>query len=126
MLISRVGQRQDKPLILNTLMLASLILVCACLALSGQVAASELGNSAKGKIYAEEVCAKCHSVTADQHMSPRAGATAFQAIADTPGMTRTALIVFFRTPHRSMPNLIIAGEDADNIIAYILSLKGKK
>ena len=40
-------------------------------------------------------------------------------------MNRRALIVFFRTPHKNMPNLVIQGDEADDIIAYILSLKSK-
>ena len=33
------------------------------------------------------------------------------------------LRVFLRTPHRDMPNFILAEEETDNIIAYIHSLK---
>ena len=29
-----------------------------------------------------------------------------------------------QTSHKEMPNLVIKGDDAQNIIAYILSLKG--
>jgi hypothetical protein len=38
-------------------------------------------------------------------------------------MTATALMVALRTSHQSMPNIIVHGRDAENIIAYILSLK---
>ncbi len=38
-------------------------------------------------------------------------------------MTSAALTVALQTPHRMMPNLVIKGDDALNIIAYILSLK---
>jgi hypothetical protein len=38
-------------------------------------------------------------------------------------MTSTALTVALQTSHRTMPNLVIKGDDAMNIIAYILSLK---
>ncbi|MGI9423199.1 MAG: c-type cytochrome [Hyphomicrobiaceae bacterium] len=85
--------------------------------------AQTLGDVAKGREYAQSVCAACHNVLPGGKTSPIAAATPFQAIADTSGMTGTALTVFFRTPHKSMPNLIIAGDNADNIIAYILSLK---
>ena len=40
-----------------------------------------------------------------------------------PSTTALALNVFLRSNHRTMPNLIIAPDDADRIIAYILSLK---
>ena len=59
-------------------------------------------------------------------MSPVDAATPFQVIANTGGMTRTALYVFFRTPHTTMPNLVVQGDDLDNVIAYILSLKTAK
>jgi hypothetical protein len=38
-------------------------------------------------------------------------------------MTGTALAVWFRTPHPTMPNFIFAPADRDNLIAYILSLR---
>jgi hypothetical protein len=38
-------------------------------------------------------------------------------------MTSAALTVALQTSHRSMPNFVIKGHDAQNIIAYILSLK---
>lgn len=83
------------------------------------------GDVAKGLAYASAQCASCHSVLPLQTVSPVAGAPPFKAIADTRGMTETALVVWFRTPHPTMPNLIIAGEDMDNVIAYIISLKSK-
>ena len=59
-------------------------------------------------------------------MSPRVGVATFKTIANTPGMTGTALAVWLRTPHKSMPNLIIEAEDRNNVIAYILSLGDDK
>ena len=41
-----------------------------------------------------------------------------------PGRDRDALRVFLGTPHATMPNLRLAPEQADDLIAYILSLKG--
>ena len=84
---------------------------------------AELGDAPSGRRFAEGVCTTCHEIRPKRTTSPVPEATPFQAIADTPGINRTALLVFFRTPHRTMPNLIIAGDDADNVIAYILSLK---
>ena len=40
-------------------------------------------------------------------------------------MTSLALKVFLQSPYPSMPNLMVEGEDAENAIGYILSLKGK-
>jgi mono/diheme cytochrome c family protein len=75
-----------------------------------------------GRKLAKTQCAQCHGVDADARSANPAAPT-FETIANVPGMTATALTVALRTSHRSMPNLIIQPRDADNIIAYILSLK---
>ena len=90
------------------------------------VNAASLGDPKAGRAYAQIHCASCHSIVPNGNTSPVAEAAPFQKIADTGGITRTALLVFFRSPHPTMPNLIIRGDDTDNIIAYILSLKTKK
>lgn len=85
--------------------------------------ADDIGNPARGLDYAQAHCAGCHAILKDETESPNPDSPAFAAVAATPGITRTALSVFLQSPHPTMPNLIIAGEDADNLIAYILSLK---
>lgn len=90
------------------------------------VEAATLGEPKTGKAYAQSHCASCHSIVRDGNTSAVEAATPFQAIANTAGMTRTALYVFFRSPHPTMPNLIVQGDNLDNIIAYILSLKTPK
>ncbi len=102
---------------------APCVLFFLVLSFGGQVAAQTLGDATKGRDYAKSTCAECHNVAPGGKTSKVVRATPFQVVADTPGMTGTALTVFFRTPHKAMPNLIIAGEDADNVIAYILSLR---
>ena len=87
--------------------------------------AQEDGDIEKGLTYARATCVECHAILPSQKASPIAQAPTFGAVADTPGMTATALVVWFRTPHKSMPNLIIKGDDMANVIAYILSLRGK-
>ena len=103
-------------------MLSLCALLTLVFAVSG-IRAETIGDEGLGRDYAEKVCSSCHAVEPDALRSPVAEAPPFQAVANTPGMTRTALVVFFRTPHKTMPNLIIKGEDADNVIAYILGLK---
>jgi hypothetical protein len=44
-------------------------------------------------------------------------------IANTRGMTATALRVFLRTSHPKMPNLILTPEQTADVITYILSLR---
>lgn len=85
--------------------------------------AQEPGDPAKGLAYAQLHCADCHAIRPSERFSPRLGLATFKAIADTPGMTGTALAVWLRTPHNAMPNLIIEAEDRSNLIAYIVSLR---
>ncbi len=87
--------------------------------------AQEAADPYSGREFAQEICAECHAVLPEDKASPNAAAASFQAIANTPGMSRTALIVWFQTPHSTMPNLVVDGEKLDNVIAYILSLKDK-
>jgi mono/diheme cytochrome c family protein len=86
--------------------------------------ADELGNAKLGVTFAQANCAGCHAVLSGETESPNPDAPAFKAVADTPGITRTALSVFLQSPHPTMPNLIIPAQYADDLIAYILSLKG--
>jgi mono/diheme cytochrome c family protein len=82
------------------------------------------GNSEAGRAYVGEVCSPCHAVTAEQASRRRIViAPDFQAIANTPGMTATALRAFLQTPHPKMPNLILTPEQSDNVIAFLLSLR---
>ena len=75
-----------------------------------------------GQAYAVEVCAECHAVLASEDLSSRLGATAFQEIAETPGMTEYALSVWLQTSHPTMPNIILEQDEMRNVIAYIRSL----
>ena len=47
---------------------------------------------------------------------------AFRDIANTPGMTTTALTAFLTTSHPKMPNLILTPKEMADVTAYILSL----
>lgn len=82
------------------------------------------GDPAAGHAFAQQVCSPCHAVTPDRK-SPRLLDIApdFQAIANTRGMTATALRAFLTTSHPKMPNLILTPEQSADVIAYILSLR---
>ena len=84
------------------------------------------GNPAAGRAFAREVCSPCHAVTPAPR-SPRMLDIApdFRAIANTSGMTATALHAFLRTAHPKMPNLILTPEQSADVIAYILSLRDR-
>lgn len=83
------------------------------------------GDPGKGRIYAEKMCRSCHNVTGSTQPSPNPAAPRFKVIADTPGMTLTALTVWSRSDHKTMPNLIIGKDDLEHLAAYILSLKSQ-
>lgn len=85
--------------------------------------AVELGDVEKGRLYARRICADCHNITASDAASPNRKAPGFKAIANTAGMTVTAITVWSRTPHVTMPNLVIPQDELENLAAYILSLK---
>ncbi len=79
--------------------------------------------SVLGRRLAHTVCIACHYVeTVDRGVSS-AGAPAFQDMADNPAITAIGPRGFLRTPHETMPDLILAAAETDNVIAYILSLK---
>ncbi len=81
------------------------------------------GNAIQGAQLAHELCAVCHYVEKGDRGVSSAGAPAFQDVANDPAVTAISLGVFFRTPHETMPNLILSQAETDNAIAYILSLR---
>ncbi len=86
----------------------------------------DAGDARKGMAYAQQACAQCHGIAQEDVASPLIGLATFRMIANTPGMTGTAIAAWLQTPHNSMPNLIIPPADRDNVIAYILTLRDKR
>ena len=93
----------------------------ATLALSS-AAFAQSGERAAGRRLATELCGDCHDVRSPFPAFYRYPPT-FEEIAKRPSTTRLALKVFLQSNHTIMPNFIIPRSDADDIIAYILSLK---
>lgn len=100
-------------------------MVLAIAGLSPPAQTQELGDPAKGLTYAEMHCAECHAIGREDDISPAFGAPPFLTIANTRGMTERAIGVWFQSSHPTMPMLVVPREDLDNVIAYIMSLKGK-
>jgi mono/diheme cytochrome c family protein len=102
---------------LRTAMLAS------ALAAAAWNASAQDGDVAAGRAFAREACITCHVVD-PANASPRVVVIGpnFQDIANTKGMTATALRVFLTTSHPKMPNLILTPEQIAEVTAYILSL----
>jgi mono/diheme cytochrome c family protein len=96
----------------------------AALAAAVFSAEAQQGDIAAGHAFAREACKACHEVEA-REPSPRMIeiGPAFRDIANTPGMTATALRVFLTSSHPKMPNLILTPEETADVTAYILSLR---
>jgi mono/diheme cytochrome c family protein len=89
----------------------------------GDVPMGEIGDPQAGFDYAHAVCATCHAVS--QEPSPNPKAPRFKDVANTPGMTPTAIKVWLQgASHPTMPNIMIKGQELRNLTAYMLSLKG--
>ena len=79
-------------------------------------------SAASGHRLAEAWCAECHAIEA----VPTRQATAapdFADLANRPSTTALSLKVFLRSNHPSMPNIVIAPDQTDDLVNYILSLK---
>jgi mono/diheme cytochrome c family protein len=103
-----------------------LLLLSAALAVAAATsarAAEDVGDPQAGFEYAKEVCSVCHGISAEN--SPLPKATRFREVADRPGITGTALRVWMETSHPTMPSIIVEKQDMLNVIAYMLSLKGR-
>lgn len=87
-------------------------------------AAADAQDVAAGHALAREACRSCHVV---DRVDPKPRLLTigppFVEIANTPGMTVMALHAFLATPHPKMPNLILTGREAADVIAYIRSLR---
>jgi cytochrome c len=79
---------------------------------------------AAGHRLADAWCKGCHAIGAATAGAAKA-APDFVAVANQPSTTELSLKVFLQTSHRSMPNLVIAPGQADDLVNYILSLKRK-
>lgn len=103
----------------------ALALICCCFAAAcahPDAAPARNDAAARGLAHAEDVCAACHAVTPGQD-STNLDAPPFEAIANTPGMTRLALSAWLGSSHPSMPNLIVTPDQADDLWAYLETLK---
>jgi cytochrome c2 len=100
--------------------------ICLCLLGASLANAQQVGDAKRGLIYAQRQCSNCHAVQTGQAQSPVPAIATFKQIANTPGMTPMALMVWFQSPHPNMPNLILDPADRDDVIAYIVSLRDTK
>jgi len=79
-------------------------------------------NAAHGLDLAKRWCASCHLVSADQQRAS-ADVPPFATIAARPDFSTDRLARFLLDPHPKMPDLPLSRTAADDIAAYIASLK---
>lgn len=111
---------------MHTRTLVSLAAVAFVLqTLSSHAADTEPGylpNAAHGLDLAQRWCASCHLVSADQQRAV-ADVPPFATIAQSADFNADRLARFLLDPHPKMPELPLSRTAADDIAAYIRSLK---
>jgi mono/diheme cytochrome c family protein len=118
----RRTRREEEPMKFIT---AAAGAATAAMAIAGATSshAQNTGDAAKGRAFAQQICAECHNIEQGQRPSPKGLAPNFETIAKTPGLTAITLTAALRTSHRTMPNIIIPDDDLRNVAAYVLSLQ---
>jgi mono/diheme cytochrome c family protein len=79
-------------------------------------------DAANGMRVAELWCAACHVVTANQRQA-NADAPPFEEIAKRPNFSEPGLVTFLLDPHAKMPNMNLTRIEANDIAAYIGTLR---
>jgi len=106
--------------------LAAVAAAVLCLTASaGYTADTEPGykpNVGHGLDLAKRWCASCHLVSADQQRAS-ADVPPFAVIAQSPNFNPDRLAHFLLEPHPKMPELPLSRTAADDMAAYIASLK---
>src|SRR3989304_2172139 len=80
------------------------------------------GDEESGPLYAQNWCTECHSVEPETAGTGKF-APDFTVIAKRRSTTAHSLNAFLRSSHKLMPNFVLKRNEADDIVAYILSLK---
>jgi mono/diheme cytochrome c family protein len=75
-----------------------------------------------GKHLAELWCAACHVVTVNQRQA-NADAPPFEEIAKRPNFSEPGLVTFLLDPHAKMPDMNLTRIEANDIAAYIGTLR---
>jgi mono/diheme cytochrome c family protein len=101
-----------------------LMAIMPSLVASSHSSAQQTDQAKRGLFVAKQVCAQCHAVEKRSRRSPDAAAPRFEDIANSPGMSATAITAALQTtPHRTMPNVRMNRDQLDDLVTYILSLQ---
>lgn len=102
------------------------LLLAGLAAASPALAQGLPGEPARGQDLAEAWCIECHEVVPGVREPSITEAPPFQAVADDPAVTEAALRAFLQSPHATMPDVQLTPQQTDDLIAYILSLRGDR
>ena len=108
----------------RTLMIAGLPVMAAILGTAALAATDGPGNPGYGRGLAGDLCGDCHIVSPDQHYDGQIGPNLIERVRE-PEITELALRSYLQTTHPVMPNIMLTREQADDVIAYLLTFKGK-
>lgn len=84
------------------------------------------GDPAAGLTLALSNCAQCHVVAGRQAGPVPVGIPTFAAIARMPSTTVLSLRAYLQTPHPPMPDLALTRREMEDVISYILTLRGQR
>jgi mono/diheme cytochrome c family protein len=78
-------------------------------------------NIDNGRRISERSCAACHATNLPARRQARA--ISFTVIAEKPAMTADVIATFLLLPHVTMPGLPLGRGEAQDVAAFIMSLK---
>jgi mono/diheme cytochrome c family protein len=95
------------------------------LAFAGEALAGDRVDVTRGGELAQRWCRECHAIGRDEKERVYTEVPTFAEIAQLPSTTEVSLRAFLQTPHPNMPNIMLAPDEIDELVAYILDLKEK-
>jgi len=99
----------------------SLVTLVALVTLTGS-GSTFAADAVRGEQLARRWCAACHVVAADQRQA-NADAPSFAAIASRRDFNARRLAFLLLSPHPVMPELALRRSEAEDIVAYIGTLR---
>ncbi len=105
---------------MNRLMMASSAILMA--AVASAHAAQPDARAQAGRQLAEIACSNCHTIGPDVSSGSDA-VPSFRAVARQPALTPASLRAKIEGVHPRMPATPLAGQQIDDVVAYILSLR---
>ena len=104
------------------------ITLITAVAAAGLTAGSALaqqppGDAARGHALAKTWCSSCHQIEAHE-MTAKDAVPSLASVAAMKSTTALSLQAFLQTPHGNMPDWRLTRQQIDDVVAYILTLRG--